>query len=506
MGPSLSRPVDTAQWTISLLYRSSSQAIIRALCCSVFGKEKQAARASIFVPAPFGRVNRRCNSNCRRRSLDRSRRSAAYASASSMRACNASGSGRGPAMSPPAAASSRDLDRQRLDEMLQVRRDETLYNAEILSQQWQEEGRTENTCRLFGVELIQVEIKMIQQNMVNETEKETPDHVLSLPLLRTPLSFAGMDLTALDGSSTNRPWTLDEQGSLVLASSSEEDVNDRYDRFMAIRTTTSSTRSSTRTSAPAAGPNSNASMRSISTTSISTRSTGTTVPMRKTLKRAKPFDINRTPPRGWEFRPPIRHAPSAGMTRVRKKPFPGRRAERDEPLVSDDLYLTDARPPILRGVKPYHQCLICYNLKSHPTWQFCLRPQRLLCMKPMTEKHQLRDNLHPTSMARSKLPPRSRKPSKAIVYNRLRRRYKKWAGLGITDAEILRDGWAWNDVQAAPTDYSGNGWTSNNGWGGGGWGDVDVDTDPDNPWVGEGWGDQWDGAAAADVSTTVASE
>ncbi|KAJ7120552.1 hypothetical protein C8R43DRAFT_959795 [Mycena crocata] len=106
-------------------------------------------------------------------------------------------------------------------------------------------------------------------------------------------------------------------------------------------------------------------------------------------------------------------------------------------------------------------------------------------------------------MARSKVPPRSRKPTKAIVYNRLRRRYKKWAGLGITDAQILRDGWAWNDLQAAPTDYSGNGWSSNNGWGGGGWsdsdghwggggwGDSDVEAQPGD-WSGNGWDDAWD--------------
>ncbi|KAJ7182646.1 hypothetical protein C8R43DRAFT_940772 [Mycena crocata] len=86
----------------------------------------------------------------------------------------------------------------------------------------------------------------------------------------------------------------------------------------------------------------------------------------KHSKRA--LDINRTPPRGWEFCPPIPQVPSAGVTRIRKRApvFPGARVVRDKPLVLADLYRTDTRPPMLLGIKPHHQCSICYNIKSHP--------------------------------------------------------------------------------------------------------------------------------------------
>ncbi|KAJ7136481.1 hypothetical protein C8R43DRAFT_1132383 [Mycena crocata] len=39
---------------------------------------------------------------------------------------------------------------------------------------------------------------------------------------------------------------------------------------------------------------------------------------------------------------------------------------RKGPLTVDDLYLTDARPPIIEPAKPYHKCAICWGLKSHP--------------------------------------------------------------------------------------------------------------------------------------------
>ncbi|KAJ7121768.1 hypothetical protein C8R43DRAFT_959546 [Mycena crocata] len=245
-------------------------------------------------------------------------------------------------------------------------------------------------------------------------------------------SGAGLDLMALDGSSRDNPWILDENGKLVLPNSNstprtviprqprfvfpglrvkfgdsvicqrvrfilgirdvcshiaavpkvpanpgidplfavDRDHERRYRRrvgFPSPPTTTQTSATTTTSTHTSTGASTSASSTSTSTsrTSISTRSDLPTRPMRKTLKRAKPYDINRTPPRGWEFRPPILQAPSAGATRVRKR-FPGRREERDKPLTSDDLYLTDARPPILRGVKPYHQCSLCYNVKSHP--------------------------------------------------------------------------------------------------------------------------------------------
>ncbi|KAJ7722486.1 hypothetical protein DFH07DRAFT_971917 [Mycena maculata] len=44
----------------------------------------------------------------------------------------------------------------------------------------------------------------------------------------------------------------------------------------------------------------------------------------------------------------------------------GERREGRPFLLRADLYLDDIRPPLIEDVKPYHECGLCFNRKSHP--------------------------------------------------------------------------------------------------------------------------------------------
>ncbi|KAJ7078757.1 hypothetical protein C8R43DRAFT_965951 [Mycena crocata] len=141
-----------------------------------------------------------------------------------------------------------------------------------------------------------------------------------------------MDLSGLEGSSADKPWHLSSNGVLVL---SRSPLRGRENRGLL------------------AGPSRMES--SICQARVDAVSAPTTRPLRKTLKRV---DINRMPSPGWEFRPPVHQVPSAAATRVVRRGalvFPGKRETREEPLVQEDLYLTDARPPNL-------------IVNDYPTW------------------------------------------------------------------------------------------------------------------------------------------
>ncbi|KAJ7154946.1 hypothetical protein C8R43DRAFT_1126330 [Mycena crocata] len=176
-----------------------------------------------------------------------------------------------------------------------------------------------------------------------------------------------MNTEPLDGSSLDNPWILDENGELVLVPRAptppgidplfavDEAAERRYRRRMGWDTPTTT---STRT-----GPNTR-----------ETTSTGS-------ITSSSSMTITSTVVKGM--------APSAGATRVvRRGGFlsAGKRDNRDAPLLIDDLYLTDARPPILRGIKPDHQCSQCFNMKFYPVSLECGHSDCYVCVRLWLEK------------------------------------------------------------------------------------------------------------------------
>ncbi|KAJ7666198.1 hypothetical protein DFH06DRAFT_1323328 [Mycena polygramma] len=65
----------------------------------------------------------------------------------------------------------------------------------------------------------------------------------------------------------------------------------------------------------------------------------------------------------------------------------GTRAEREEPLTHDNLYLDDARPPPLEpGPDPAHSCGICLGVNSHPARTRCGHTYCFICLRMALER------------------------------------------------------------------------------------------------------------------------
>ncbi|KAJ7773600.1 hypothetical protein DFH07DRAFT_767558 [Mycena maculata] len=102
-------------------------------------------------------------------------------------------------------------------------------------------------------------------------------------------------------------------------------------------------------------------------------------------RRAVPYDPNVTPPRNSSsyLRPHFRPGP----VRIRRRnpaqalDFAGKRAARDHPLTTEDLYLDEIRPPPLEEPLDHHICGICLAVKSHPVSYRCGHGHCYVCIR-----------------------------------------------------------------------------------------------------------------------------
>ncbi|KAJ6461942.1 hypothetical protein C8R47DRAFT_1225741 [Mycena vitilis] len=61
------------------------------------------------------------------------------------------------------------------------------------------------------------------------------------------------------------------------------------------------------------------------------------------------------------------------------------RRERETPLVREDLWLDEERPPVLATPKPHHVCRICFDVKSHPVSYACGHSHCYVCIRMRLE-------------------------------------------------------------------------------------------------------------------------
>ncbi|KAJ7140050.1 hypothetical protein C8R43DRAFT_955111 [Mycena crocata] len=239
-----------------------------------------------------------------------------------------------------------------------------LYNLGLQSQNFRRVGGVHNRgirhtkCNLQSMAVKWERGGDIMYRSDEEWNKVNTSKGGGIPNIRVSASASPMDFKATKGSSKDNPWILNEMGQLVLSASlSVPGAGNKHTRSAEGGARTAAP--SRRGSSPVARNETGRCYISISetgmgsarlTTSTSvTRTTSTSIssstcstltssnttrgrPFKKTLKRPKVHDVNRTPPRGWEFRPPIPVAPSAGVTRVVKR-FPRKCADRAVPLM-----------------------------------------------------------------------------------------------------------------------------------------------------------------------------
>ncbi|KAJ7152680.1 hypothetical protein C8R43DRAFT_1127134 [Mycena crocata] len=62
-------------------------------------------------------------------------------------------------------------------------------------------------------------------------------------------------------------------------------------------------------------------------------------------------------------------------------------AANPRPLTTADLYLTDARPPPLEPTKQHHKCAVCLGIKSHPVSYRCGHSHCYVCIRTWLQNH-----------------------------------------------------------------------------------------------------------------------
>ncbi|KAJ7432960.1 hypothetical protein B0H11DRAFT_2259908 [Mycena galericulata] len=187
----------------------------------------------------------------------------------------------------------------------------------------------------------------------------------------------------LAGSSLTNPWELDDRGGLVLANATQGlHINTAPSTLGGLVRTTRSIRT--------------ARVNVLETARLDYEALSSRAPVwasRASLMLDAPGELSRQRVRARrierERMEAAARAPAAAVVPAfRLRPHPaapsirelGQRAEREEALTEEALYLDGARPPAGQP-KPYHRCTICTGVKSHPVSFTCGHSNCYVCIR-----------------------------------------------------------------------------------------------------------------------------